>query len=112
MEGAVTAVREVEGVVIVDILRDMDFQTAKEIKEQFIRLMGDGKKRVVANLLAVRLVDSSGLEALATAQIKARSLAVDFSIILTNSNIRRLLATTGLDGFLQIHPSEADALKK
>jgi anti-anti-sigma factor len=99
-------------VSIVDILRDMDFLTAKDIKEQFVRLMNDGKKRVIGNLLAVRLVDSSGLEALATAQIKARSLQVHFSIILDNANIRKLLATTGLDGFLEIHTTEAEAVKQ
>ncbi len=106
-----TAVREVGGVAIVDILNDMDFLTAKDIKEQFIALMNEGRKRVVGNLLAVKLVDSSGLEALATAQIKARSLQVTFSIILTNPNIRKLLATTGLDGFLDIYQSEDEALK-
>ncbi|HEY3997859.1 MAG TPA: STAS domain-containing protein [Candidatus Xenobia bacterium] len=106
-----TALRDVGNVKIVDILRDMDFLTAKDIKDEFIRLMNQGHRSIVGNLLAVKLVDSSGLEALATAQIKARSLNIHFSIILNNPNIRKLLATTGLDGFIEIHQTEEEAVK-
>ena len=111
MDGVNTSVREVGDVVIVDILKDMDFLTAKEIKDTFMRLMNQGKKSIIGNLQSVRLVDSSGLEALASAQIKARSVGVNFSIVLTSKGIRKLLATTGLDDFLKMYESEADALK-
>ncbi|MHB2020939.1 MAG: STAS domain-containing protein [Candidatus Xenobia bacterium] len=110
MDNGMTSIREVGGATIVDVHKDMDFLTAKEVKDAFIRLMNSGHRCVVGNLLQVRLVDSSGLEALASAQIKARSLDVRFGIILSNSSIRRLLATTGLDEFLTIYATEQDAL--
>jgi anti-sigma B factor antagonist len=83
----------------------LDVSTAPRLREQFIDVVDAGHTHVIADLSAVRFMDSTGLGVL-VGGLK-RVLARDGALRLAGAgrDVLRLLRITGLDRVLPVYPS-------
>lgn len=94
---------------VVHVRGEVDLYSAPELKETLVDAARLGAGRLVIDLTEATFMDSSALSALLSARRRAQSLGGRVVLVNTNPAIAQTLATTGLDGILQIAASAAEA---
>lgn len=104
--------RTVDGVLVVDAVGDVDLDTAPELERAIIdaveRTAGSG---CVLDLTHVTFLDSAGLRALITATRYAEQRQQPLRIVVdANRPVIRPIEVTGLDNWLRLYHSVAEAV--
>ncbi|MHB2016287.1 MAG: STAS domain-containing protein [Candidatus Xenobia bacterium] len=100
---------EQDGVFVLKVLRDLDFGVADSVQKALTDVVNAGRRAVVCDLQGVKVIDSSGMKALACGQITARKAGAGFAVVCTEKNLCRLFDVTGLAEFIPIRATVADA---
>lgn len=98
-----------DGIEVVHLNGDLDYQNAQELKKQLTDLVAAGHSRLVIDLAAVSSIDSSGLGALVGGLKAARSAGGGLQLAAPNDQVRRVLALTTLDRILKSHLTVEEA---
>lgn len=100
-----------EGIGTVVVSGEVDAQSAQELREQMLSLLGRGICKILVNLDQIRFIDSTGLGILVGGLKRAREKGGDLVIVSNNGAVNRLLELTGLNQILQVLPTEDNALE-
>ena len=86
---------------------ELDVATAPELRDQVVRLISEGRNRLVFDCTSLDFIDSTGLGVLIGA--RARCLAANGSVALAGVKpaLQRLLMVTGIDGLFAEHTTAA-----
>lgn len=100
-----TQVTEIAGWTVVSLYGELDVATSPELREQLIRVVGDGRARIVLDLEGVDFLDSTGLGTVVAALKRARTHGGDLRLVCTRGRITRLFELTGLDKAVPLLPT-------
>jgi anti-sigma B factor antagonist len=100
-----TQVSELAGWTVVTVYGEVDVATSPQLREQLIRLVSDGRVRLVLDLEGVDFLDSTGLGTVVSALKRARTHGGDVRLVCTEARITRLFEITGLDKAVPLHPT-------
>lgn len=90
-------VSEMRGWTVVHVYGEFDVATSPDLREQLIRLVSEGRTRLVLVLDGVDFLDSTGLGTIVSALKRARTHGGDLRLVCTQARITRLFEITGLD---------------
>ena len=102
--------RRTDGWDIVEVHGDVDLATAPALRDQLDDLLTNGSRRILVNLEGVSFMDSSGLNAIVAAMRGVREVDGEIAVVCTNETILKILAITGIDRLLTVHPTVERAL--
>lgn len=103
--------RDAQGVTVLDLSgKVVHGDEAKAVRDAIRKLVAEGKAKIVVNLSAVSMIDSSGLGALVASFTSARAAGGDLRLTSPNQVVQKTLEMTRLAGMLEIYPAEQDAL--
>jgi anti-anti-sigma factor len=98
------------GVTVVRVAGEVDICTCTSLREQLLRALDRGARRLVIDLEEVPFIDSSGLGCLAGAAHHAAASGRAIALAAPQGRVRRVIATTGLQRVIPVHDTLADAL--
>lgn len=100
-----TQVSDIAGWTVVSVFGEVDVATSPQLREQLIKLVGDGRVRLVLDLEGVDFLDSTGLGTIVSALKRVRTHGGDLRLVCTEARITRLFEITGLDKAVPLHRS-------
>jgi anti-sigma B factor antagonist len=100
-----TEVSELRGWTVVHVFGELDVATSPSMREQLIRLVGEGRSRLVLDLDGVDFLDSTGLGTIVSALKRVRTHDGDLRLVCTQARITRLFEITGLDKAVPLAPT-------
>ncbi|HKY64792.1 MAG TPA: STAS domain-containing protein [Acidimicrobiales bacterium] len=100
-----TEVSELAGWTVVHVYGELDVATSPTLREQLIRLVGEGRSRLVLSLDGVDFLDSTGLGTIISALKRVRTHDGDIRLVCTQARITRLFEITGLDKAIPLLPT-------
>lgn len=103
-------VREVEGVVVLDIDGEIDLYNAPDIKTSIKNQMDAGKKKIIINLDSVSYIDSSGIGALISSLSHLKKTGGGLKIINVYDSVKKVFELTKLTSFFEIYDNEDEAV--
>ena len=89
---------------------EVDLYTAPEFKERMVKVIEEGKKRVVVDLSEATFIDSTTLGVLVGGVKRLRPSGGSLALVCTDQNIQKIFEITGLDRVFPIHKSREEAL--
>ncbi|MCI1018877.1 STAS domain-containing protein [Microbacterium sp. C5A9] len=98
-----------DGYAVIALAGRLTATGAPLLRKAVTDLVGSGDSRIVIDMAAVQLVDSSGLGALVGALKSARVAGGDLRIAAVPDAVRTVLHLTNLDRVLRDHPTTESA---
>ncbi len=98
------------GITLVTPRGDLDMAAADQMKRALIKLVDDGKRKVLVDLAQVGYVDSSGMGALVASLKHARTVGGELRLCALQDDVRAIFEMTRLNKAVIIHPSRSEAL--
>jgi anti-sigma B factor antagonist len=95
---------------VIELGGEVDLYTAPEFKERIIKVIDEGKKRVVVDLSSATFIDSTTLGVLVGGVKRLRPVGGSLALVCTDHNICKIFEITGLDRVFAIHDSREAAL--
>jgi anti-sigma B factor antagonist len=89
---------------------ELDLYAAPALREELLTVMARGTRRLVVDLLAVTLVDSTALGVLVEAARRMRSTAGSMALVCRDPDILKVLEITGLSRLFTVYDSISDAV--
>ena len=103
-------IKDSGSVTVVTARGDIDMAAADEVRKQLMRLIDQGKVRLVLDLGGVLYIDSAGLGALVASMKPARAAGGDIKACMLDSDVRTLFEMTRLDNVMAIHGTRQEAI--
>ncbi|MEV5434478.1 STAS domain-containing protein [Streptomyces sp. NPDC052682] len=95
--------------LIVQVIGDMDYETAPFFRSRLLEEITRGQQRVVLDLSAVTFCDSAGLNVLLWAWRQAEQAGVVLVLACVPPNLQRMLSMTGVDTVVGVYGTVAEA---
>ena len=95
---------------VLRIAGEIDAYSAPQLREQVIKLLGDGTRHIVIDLRGVEFLDSTGLGALVGSLKRVREQDGSLALVATAGKILTVFRVTGLIRVFEFHPSAAEAI--
>ena len=95
---------------VIELGGEVDLYTAPEFKERMVKIIEEGKKRLIVDLTSATFIDSTTLGVLVGGVKRLRPAGGSLSLVCTDQNIRKIFEITGLDRVFPIHGSRDEAL--
>jgi len=95
---------------VIELGGEVDLYTAPEFKERMVKVIEDGKTRLVVDLSGATFIDSTTLGVLVGGVKRLRPSGGSLALVCNNPNIQKIFEITGLDRVFTIHETRADAL--
>ncbi len=95
---------------VIELGGEVDLYTAPEFKERMVKVIEEGKKRVVVDLSEATFIDSTTLGVLVGGVKRLRPSGGSLALVCTDQNIQKIFEITGLDRVFPIHASRDEAL--
>lgn len=106
-----TATSEAQaGAMIVRAVGDVDLASAPVLRSA-IEDAWVPPQPLIVDATQVAFIDSTGLGVLVAAVQRTRSEGGQVAIAVTADRVRKVLTITGLDAFVAVHPTVAEALR-
>ncbi|MEU7644632.1 STAS domain-containing protein [Streptomyces huasconensis] len=99
-----------EHLIVVTVVGNIDLQTAPALRARTAEIMRQEPCHVVLDLAQVGFCDSSGLSALIGIWHAAQAAGGSLGLADVPDRLMRMLAVTGIDSFLTVHTTAADAV--
>jgi anti-sigma B factor antagonist len=90
---------------------EVDLYTAPRLKEELVRSIELGARRVVIDLTDTAFIDSTTLGVLVGGLRRLRPIGGEVALVITDRNIRKIFEITGLDRVFPIYESRPDAVE-
>ena len=103
-------VEVVDGVPIVTAPEEIDITNAAGLQAALLDAAGPGSAMVVVDMSGTRFCDSAGLNALVTADRRARADGGEIRLVAVGEAVARVVALTGVDRVVAVYASLEDAL--
>ena len=108
-------VQVVEGVPVVTAPEEIDLANAAGLKAALLEAAlletaEPGRAMVVVDMSRTRFCDSAGLNALISADRRARAEGGEVRLVITGGSVVRVVALTGVDRVIPIYASLEEAL--
>lgn len=87
---------------VIELAGDLDFHTARQLREKLLELHTQGVTAVVLDLGELEFIDSSGLSVLVAGLKRLRNSGGDLTLRSVSSQTRRVLEVSGLSRVLSI----------
>jgi anti-sigma B factor antagonist len=87
---------------IIELVGDLDFHTARRLREQLLAANADGVNEVVLDMAELEFIDSSGLSVLVAGMKRLRDSGGDLTLRSVPDQTRRVLEVSGLSRVLSI----------
>ena len=100
------------GVQCVVLKGDLDFNSAKNVREEFAKLTQKDGAKVLMDLSGVRYIDSSGLATFIDLYQKMRRAGGKLAFFNVNQSVRSVFEIAKLDTVFQLTGSQQEALAK
>lgn len=104
------ATERANGVPIIALTGEVDLYTAPNLKEELIRLIDEGARRVVVDFTDTSFIDSTTLGVLVSGLKRLRLQGGQLALVITDRSILKIFEITGLDRIFSIHELRAEAL--
>ncbi|GLW28469.1 STAS domain-containing protein [Actinoplanes regularis] len=102
-EAVITARRQADGSVVVDVRGSLDAATVESLRETLLEtLQRDRPAAMIVDLTYVTFMDSVGLGALVAGQRAAQEIGARFQVRNPNEFVHRQLRVTGLTELLGV----------
>lgn len=98
------------GTVVLNLLGELDFYTAPQLREALAALALETGQRLVLDLGALTFCDSSGISMLIGARNHALAAGADIALAAVPARVLRIFTVVGLDQVFTCHPSTEAAL--
>jgi len=95
---------------VIELGGEVDLYTAPEFKERMVKVIEEGKTRVVVDLTDATFIDSTTLGVLVGGVKRLRPSGGSLALVCTDQNISKIFEITGLDRVFPIHGSREEAL--
>jgi anti-sigma B factor antagonist len=95
-------VKEEEGAAVIDLIGDLDFHTARQLREKLLELHANGSNNVVLDMSMLEFIDSSGLSVLVAGLKRLRNSDGNLTLRAIPEQTRRVLEVSGLSRVLSI----------
>jgi anti-sigma B factor antagonist len=95
---------------VIELGGEVDLYTAPEFKERMVKVIEEGKTRVVVDLSDATFIDSTTLGVLVGGVKRLRPSGGSLALVCTDQNISKIFEITGLDRVFPIHRSREEAL--
>lgn len=95
-------IKQEEGATVIELIGDLDFHTARRLREQLLELHTQGSNNVVLDMSQLEFIDSSGLSVLVAGLKRLRNSDGNLSLRSIPDQTRRVLEVSGLSRVLSI----------
>ena len=90
---------------------EIDVYSASQVRDEVIKLLGNGTRHIIADLSGVEFLDSTGLGALVGSLKRLREQNGSLALVATASKILTVFRVTGLIRVFELHPSVGEAIE-
>ena len=102
--------REVNDIAIIDVLHDLDFNDAIQVKDLVESFIRNKQYKVLVNLNSAPLITSRGMGTLITSQVKLKKYGGDLKIFGVRGQNQEVFEVTKLNTIFDIYDEEEDAV--
>jgi anti-sigma B factor antagonist len=95
---------------VIELGGEVDLYTAPDFKDRLLKLIDEGKTRIVVDLSKATFIDSTTLGVLVGGVKRLRPTGGTLALVCTDPNIIKIFEITGLDRVFPIHGSRDEAL--
>jgi anti-sigma B factor antagonist len=95
---------------VIGLKGEVDLYSCPELKEELLRVIGDGATLVVVDLTETTFIDSTGLGVLVRGVERLHTEAGRLAIVCTDPNMTKVFEVTGLDRVFSIYSTREEAL--
>ena len=88
----------------------VDSDSAPELETALMKLLNDGKNKIVLNLQSVDFLSSAGLRAIVQAYQAAKKSGGDVRLAAVSQPVEVILRTVGMMQMLQMYPTDQEAM--
>lgn len=101
-----------EGRLVLLLGGELDLASAPELRQQMVEAVAQAAPghHLVVDLDGLDFVDDVGLGVLIGGAMRARSRGGSFALVSSRERVRKVLALSGLDRAIDVHPTLAAAL--
>jgi len=111
-KSALFSEEKINDIVVVTVnLSRGTMDSAPQLREYIMYVIGEGEKYIIADLSYCDFMDSSFLGALVAILKKLKSIQGDFKIVLSKKTPEGILALTKMDKVFDVHKTVEDAIK-
>ena len=103
-------VEVIEGVPVVTAPEEIDITNAAGLQAALLEAAEPGRAMVVVDMSRTRFCDSAGLNALVTADRRARADGGEIRLAAVGAAVARVVALTGVDRVVAVYASLEEAL--
>jgi anti-sigma B factor antagonist len=104
-------IRDSGAVTIIDLNGNLTIGRSEEnLRETIIRLLGDGRQKLLLNLADVPMIDSSGIGAMIKSYTSVKEAGGQIKLLRPSRMARQLLSITGLLSVLDTFEDERAAV--
>jgi len=104
MPGSPFTVSEVGGVTVIALEGEIDQEVGRALFQEVVRLLNDGRNRILLDLAGVTAIHSAGLGYLIIVVQRVGEVGGKFYLCSAQPSIRQLILFTAVDGVLKIFP--------
>lgn len=102
--------REVNGVTILDLEGELDTYSCPAVRDTIVRLVDEGRKKILLNMVGVEYIDSAGLGTLVGGLKRATEHDGILKIVHANEQLQKVFNITGLVRVFEQFENEEEAL--
>jgi anti-sigma B factor antagonist len=95
-------IKEENASTVIDLIGDLDFHTARRLREKLLELHAGGANNVVLDMTSLEFIDSSGLSVLVAGLKRLRNSQGNLTLRAIPEQTRRVLEVSGLSRVLSI----------
>lgn len=95
---------------VVTLPVEIDLANADQVREDLLSVLNRGATTLVVDMGGTTFCDSAGVNALIRALKRATANGAEMRLVVATPGVQRVLAITGVDHLLAIHPSVAASL--
>lgn len=103
------SVRQAGKVSIVDMRGKLDLGATSALKDAVGRLLGEGRRQIVLNMLGIEWIDSTGLGELMACHLRAKRDKGEIKLVLS-PKVREIIVMVKLQTVFDIHDEELKAV--
>ena len=97
----------IEDAVRVSVRGELDLQTGPRVQEELLRAEQDAARRIVLDLTGVTFFDSTGLQIILDAEVRARTAPYEFAVAPGSGEVLRVLELAEVRGRLELEEPAA-----
>ena len=99
-----------QGDFLVALTGEVDLYTAPELKQELLRLVDEGARRIIVDLTDTTFIDSTMLSVLLSTLKRLRPSGGQLGIVCSDRNIRKIFEITLLDRVFPLFQSRDEAI--